>query len=53
MGCPEAYPVVGKPMEDWGIRDPSGGRIEDYRKVRDVIRQKVEGLLKASGSESD
>jgi hypothetical protein len=33
--------------------DPSGGRIEDYRKVRDAIRQKVEGLLKTSASESD
>jgi arsenate reductase len=53
MGCPEACPAVGKPMEDWGIEDPSGGGIQEYRKVRDAIRQKVEGLLKTSGSESD
>lgn len=47
MGCPEACPVVGKPMEDWGITDPSGGNIEDFREVRETIRQKIEGLLKA------
>ena len=52
MGCPEACPVVGKPMEDWGILDPSGGNIQDYREVRETIRQKVEGLLKALASES-
>ena len=52
MGCPEACPVVGKPMEDWGITDPSGRNIEDYREVRETIREKVEGLLKALASES-
>jgi arsenate reductase len=53
MGCPEACPMVGKPTEDWGIEDPSGGAIEDYRKTREIIRQKVEGLLKALTSESN
>ena len=23
VGCPEACPAVGKPIEDWGIEDPS------------------------------
>jgi arsenate reductase len=41
MGCPEACPAVGKPLEDWGIEDPSGEDIEDYRKVRDIITEKV------------
>jgi len=45
MGCPEACPAVGKPMEDWGIEDPSGGNIGRYRKVRDAIVQKVKQLL--------
>jgi arsenate reductase len=52
MGCPEACPAVGKPMEDWGIEDPSGGDIEDYRKVRDVITQKVKSLLQTLVMES-
>ena len=38
MGCPEACPAVGKPMEDWAIADPSGGTIEDYRKTREIIK---------------
>ena len=53
MGCPEACPMVGKPMEDWGIEDPSGGAIEDYRKTREIIKQKVQGLLKALTSKSN
>jgi protein-tyrosine-phosphatase len=47
MGCPEACPAVGKPMEDWGIEDPSGGGVEEYRKTRDIITRKVEELLEA------
>ena len=47
MGCPEACPAVGKPMEDWGIEDPSGEEIDVYRQVRDTILQKVKTLLKA------
>jgi arsenate reductase len=50
MGCPEACPAVGKPMEDWGIEDPSGKDIDDYRQVRDTIMKKVKTLLKASES---
>ena len=52
MGCPEACPAVGKPMEDWGIMDPSGGNIQNYRETRETIRQKVVGLLKALALES-
>ena len=46
MGCPEACPTVGKPMEDWGIEDPSGGAIEEYRKTREIIRRKVEEQIR-------
>jgi len=52
MGCPEVCPVVGKPMEDWGIMDPSGGNIQDYREARETIRQKIEELLTALALES-
>lgn len=53
MGCPEACPAVGKPMEDWEIEDPSSGDIEGYRKVRDVITQKVKRLLETFAAESE
>ena len=52
MGCPEACPAVGKPMEDWGIEDPSGRGIEKYRKTREIITRKVEQLLEVLTSES-
>jgi arsenate reductase len=32
-------------IEDWGLSDPSGGPIEDYRKTRDIIKEKVEDLI--------
>jgi protein-tyrosine-phosphatase len=53
MGCPEACPAVGKPMEDWGIEDPSGRGIEEYRKTRETITRKVEQLLEVLRSESN
>jgi arsenate reductase len=52
MGCPEACPAVGKPMEDWGIEDPSGRGIDDYRRVREVITEKVKRLLQTLATES-
>lgn len=46
MGCGVECPYVPcKHREDWGIEDPSGGPIEEYRKARDIIRQKVEELI--------
>jgi arsenate reductase len=53
MGCPEACPSVGKPMEDWGIEDPSSVDIEQYRKVRDIITEKVKRLLETLAAESE
>ncbi|MGA2240138.1 MAG: hypothetical protein ABSG74_13105 [Candidatus Bathyarchaeia archaeon] len=37
-------------MEDWGIEDPSGRGIEEYRKTREIITQKVKRLLEKLGS---
>lgn len=46
MGCGEACPYVpGLKREDWPLSDPKGKSIEDVRKIRDEIRQRVEGLL--------
>ncbi len=52
MGCPEACPAVGKPMQDWGIEDPSSRGIGEYRKTREIIGRKVEELLEVLTSES-
>ena len=38
-------------MEDWGLDDPSGGPIKDYRMTRDIIREKVEDLIIRAGKE--
>lgn len=46
MGCNVVCPFVpNKHSEDWGLDDPSGGPIEDFRVTRDLIKQKVEQLI--------
>lgn len=37
--------IQDKKTVDWSIRDPTGGTIEDYRKVRDEIKELVESLI--------
>lgn len=47
MGCNVVCPhIPHSTMEDWGIEDPSGGPIEDYRVTRDIIKDKVIELIK-------
>jgi len=47
MGCGVVCPFVpNKHEEDWGLDDPSGGPIEDFRETRNIIRDKVEDLIK-------
>ena len=47
-GVQEACPVpIGVPnIEEWDIEDPWGKNIEIFRKTRDIIKEKVENLLK-------
>ena len=46
MGCNVECPNVPcQHREDWGLSDPSGGPIEDYRKTRDIIKEKVKDLI--------
>ncbi|SHH36548.1 arsenate reductase ArsC [Tepidibacter thalassicus] len=46
MGCNVVCPFVPcKYLEDWGLEDPSGGPIEDFRNTRDIIKEKVEDLI--------
>lgn len=47
MGCEVECPFVpSKHEEDWGLDDPSGGPIEDFRITRDLIEEKVKTLIK-------
>ncbi|RKD32544.1 arsenate reductase ArsC [Thermohalobacter berrensis] len=46
MGCGVSCPYMPcNHKEDWGLEDPSGGPIEDFRKTRDIIKKKVEHLI--------
>ncbi|MGO1470703.1 MAG: arsenate reductase ArsC, partial [Tissierella sp.] len=46
MGCEVVCPFLpSKHEEDWGLDDPSGGTIEDFRKTRDLIEEKVKDLI--------
>lgn len=46
MGCNVECPFVPcKHREDWGLEDPSGGSLDDFRATRDMIKAKVEELI--------
>ncbi len=46
MGCGDACPnLKAKRHEDWNIPDPKAMPPEEFSKVRDLIRSKVEQLL--------
>ncbi|MGO1820407.1 MAG: arsenate reductase ArsC [Senegalia sp. (in: firmicutes)] len=46
MGCNVVCPYIPNSYtEDWGIEDPSGGSIEDFRETREIIRKKMEDLV--------
>ena len=48
MGCgvdAEACPAKFILTDDWGLDDPGGLPIEDVRRIRDEIRDRVETLL--------
>ena len=42
-GCPQE---VYRRREQWGVDDPYGGGDDDYREARDLIRGKVEELVR-------
>lgn len=47
MGCNVVCPYIpSSHSEDWGLEDPSGSPIEEFRKTRDLIEVKVVDLLK-------
>jgi arsenate reductase len=50
MGCGDACPVLpGKRYLDWQIDDPSGATLAETRRIRGVLRLKVEGVLRDLG----
>ena len=50
MGCEETCPaVLAKKIIEWEIPDPKGKSIDIFREVRDMIEEKVKGLLEEIG----
>lgn len=47
MGCGVVCPFIPTGYEeDWGLDDPSGGPIEGYSDTRDIIKEKVDELVR-------
>jgi arsenate reductase len=50
MGCGDECPhVPGLQRDDWPLEDPKGRSIEDVRRIRDEIRNRVRTLVDAHG----
>lgn len=46
MGCGVDCPFIpARHREDWGLNDPSGGTIEDFRETRNLIKDKLKELI--------
>lgn len=46
MGCGDACPFVSsRKTEDWGIPDPKNLPLDEFRKIRDQIENKVRTLV--------
>jgi len=47
MGCgvEGVCPVTSGPAEDWGLEDPEGKSIEEIRKIRNQIEDRVKRLI--------
>ena len=46
MGCGDACPVVpGTRYVDWELPDPAGATLDEVRAIRDLIDERVRGLL--------
>jgi protein-tyrosine-phosphatase len=49
MGCGDECPSIrAKQHIDWDIPDPKGRSLEEVRRIRDLIRDRVQELLKHS-----
>lgn len=51
MGCGDTCPYVpGTRFEDWPLADPAGRPLDEVRRVRDEIRDRVQALLVSLGA---
>lgn len=51
MGCGDECPYIpGKRYIDWDLPDPRGRPLDEVRRTRDDIQQRVEGLLSELGT---
>lgn len=52
MGCIDGCPVTPREKTiEWNIENPKGKSIEEYRKARDMIKQKVKKLIGGMGND--
>ncbi len=50
MGCGDECPYVpGLRRDDWALQDPKGLPLDEVRRIRDEIRQRVFALVDARG----
>lgn len=50
MGCGDECPYVpGLRRDDWVLQDPKGLPLDDVRRIRDEIRERVSALVEAHG----
>jgi arsenate reductase len=50
MGCDEQCPAVpGLRRDDWPLEDPKGKPLEEVRRIRDEVRDRVVALLEREG----
>jgi arsenate reductase len=50
MGCGDECPFVpGARLLDWPLSDPKGQGADAVRAIRDEVRERVEGLVRAEG----
>ena len=50
MGCGESCPYIpGLRRDDWPLTDPKGQPIEEVRRIRDEIRERVAHLVESRG----
>lgn len=50
MGCGDECPYVpGLRIEDWPLPDPKGRPVDEVRATRDVIKARVDELVRARG----
>jgi arsenate reductase len=54
MGCGDACPVLpGKRYVDWELPDPAGRPLDEVRKIRDEIAERIRSLVNELGARGE